>query len=36
MTEKQRVAFKDIEKERIRIAVQTHQPKKKDSMTSED
>ena len=36
MAEEQRVEFKDIEKERIRIAVQTQQPKKKDSMTPED
>ena len=36
MTDEQRVAFKEIEKERIRIALQTHQSKKKDSMTPED
>ena len=35
MTEEERVAFKEAEKERIRKAVQSHQSKKKDNMTPE-
>ena len=38
MTEEQRMTFKNAEKERIwkSCSVQTHQSKKKDSMTPED
>ena len=36
MTEEERVAFKEAEKDRIRKAVQTHRSKKKDSVTPED
>ena len=36
MTEKERVAFKKVEKERIRKDVQTHLSKKKDNKTTED
>lgn len=36
MTEEERVAFKEAEKERTRKAVQTDRSKKKDSMTPED
>ena len=36
MTEKERVAFKKVEKERIRKDVQTHLSKKKENMTTED
>ena len=36
MTEEERVAFKEAEKERTRKAVQTDRSKKKDSMTPEN